>query len=89
MATGETSIKEMLAGIDALREKLSVSATSQWGWVLTLDGVAVAVSARSFARRVECALSLQQFRTLAPVAGIDPEVRAFGKIRRRSSSQFR
>lgn len=45
-----------------------------WGWVLEHagdpQGTVVAVSARRFARRVECLESVARFRALAPVAAV-------------------
>jgi hypothetical protein len=44
--------------------------TAMWGWRLTLDGEAVALSARSYRRQRECLYNLAQFR--AGVVGVDP-----------------
>lgn len=52
-----------------------------WGWVLVEESdpaaPALALSARRFARRVECVESVSRFRSLAPVAEMPDRVVVF------------
>jgi hypothetical protein len=75
MSTYDT-FGECVAATDALRasaEQLKAAVTFDhknvsWRWTLALDEVAVAVSVRSYARRIECTRALQQFIDIVETA---------------------
>jgi hypothetical protein len=41
------------------------SASATWNWSVSIDGATVAVSVRSYVRRIECARALAQFMAVA------------------------
>lgn len=76
---GMASVNQLLAEFHLLQPRLSIHpATSQWTWDLIREGDVVATSARPYARRVECRMSVQQFLVLAPLASIEAHVRIYG-----------
>jgi hypothetical protein len=72
-----TIVLEIGATIDGFVEEVLPDPRGGWRWRLLRDGAAVAVSSRSFLRRVECESTLAQFRKLAGVAPVVPRLRTF------------
>lgn len=72
-----TIVLDLSATIDGLVDEVLADPRGGWRWRLLRDGVAVAVSSRSFLRRVECESTLAQFRKLAGVAPAVPRLRTF------------
>lgn len=54
---------------------ITVDSTGQWIWRADLDGIAVAVSSRSYLRARECTYSLDRFLEALPRAQIMPGTR--------------
>lgn len=53
---------------DAQAQIVTIPNLSAWGWRLSLDGVVVATSSRSYARHRECTYNVEAFAAAAAVA---------------------
>ena len=76
----DTCVHEVLSlreSIDRAVEDVVADPKGGWRWRLALDGVPIAVSSRSFLRRVECESTLAQFRKVAATAPAVPRLRTF------------
>ncbi len=63
--------------VDRAVEDVVPDAAGGWRWRLAVDGQPVAISSRSFLRRVECESTLAQFRKMAATAPAVPRLRVF------------
>jgi hypothetical protein len=63
--------------LDGGEEEIVPGPRGGWRWRLLVDGDVVAISSRSFQRRVECEATLRQFRKVAAMASVVPTVRSF------------
>lgn len=84
-----TDVDGCLAAIRALRRDFAASVPaslrigrSEWSWRLRLDDVDVAVSSRSYQRRLQCTAACDLFMDLVPQAAIsdDPIIPAAVRI---------
>jgi hypothetical protein len=58
-----------------VRATTAVEPGGHWGWRVSLDGTAAAVSTRTYLRQQECQYSLSRFLEALPVAGLAAGVR--------------
>ncbi|MFP5336572.1 MAG: hypothetical protein ACLGIV_14805 [Actinomycetes bacterium] len=83
VTAGETHVEELVAGLEMLSVRVLIEpVAARWTWEVHLDGRSLASSSRSYARRIECLLSVQQFLRLVPQARVDPTLRVFSVDRR-------
>ena len=60
---------------DRVTPTVAVEQHGQWSWQITLDGIPVAVSSRSYLRIRECNYNLERFLETVPEAAIVPGTR--------------
>ena len=70
-------VLDLRATIDGFTDEVLADPRGGWRWRLLRDGTPIAVSSRSFLRRVECEATLAQFRKLAAGAPVLPQLRTF------------
>ena len=71
------AVLDLRATIDGFAEEVLPDRRGGWRWRLLRDGEAVAVSNRSFHRRLECESTLGQFRKVAGSAPAEARLRTF------------
>lgn len=71
------AVTEVKAAVDSAVVEVYLDPVGSWRWRLKVEGSPVAVSSRSYSRRIECEGTLSQFRKVAPDAEAVPRLRAF------------
>lgn len=87
LASARHDIDLVVPALPTAETRLAIAPDDRWRWTLLVEEVPVAVSLRTYTRRLECEQSVASVLRLAPLAERSDVLRVFGEHRGRLLGQ--